>query len=124
MESDKVFAKSGNSEISLVQRPSFLDDLAREFDGHYVRITTVGPWHGDARNCRLSGILGNPTSIVFQMECDNDSETRYAVANPERLIAHRNDAGELTSLEIVSLDGSITNVWFEGPREHQEREAA
>lgn len=124
MESEKFFVESGNSEISLAQRDSFVDDVVRQFKGEYVRISTVGPLEGTARDCRLSGILSNPLSIVFQMECDNDSETRYTVANPERVVARRNDAGELTSLEIVSLDGSVTNVWFLGPENRREEEAA
>ncbi len=124
MESENVFVQPQVSEVSMVQRASFMDEVANQFKGEYLRISTVGPLPGEARNCRLSGIIVNSLAIVFQMECDNDSETRYAVANPERLIARRNDAGELTSLEIVSLDGSVTSVWFEDPKNRREREAA
>jgi len=124
MESDNIYVQSGNSEINLIERESFLDDIARRFQGEYVRIRTAGALEGEARDCKLSGILVNPLSIVFDMDCDNDSETRYTVANPERIVAKRNDAGELTSMEIVSLDGSVTTIWFEGRREERQNVAA
>ena len=108
----------------MLDRASFLDEVASRFKGEYLRIATIGPLQGQANDCRLLGIIVNPLSIVFQMECDNDSETRYTIANPERLIARRNDAGVLTSLEIVSLDGSVTSVWFEAPKDREAREAA
>lgn len=124
MESENVFVQPREAEVSMLERASFLDEVASRFKGEYLRISTVGPLDGEARDCRLTGILATPLSIVFQMECDTDSETRYTVANPERLLARRNEAGELTSIEIVSLDGSVTSVWFEGRRERREREAA
>ena len=124
MEPENVFLEPRESEVSMLQRASFMDEVANRFEGEYLRISTVGPLPGEARDCRLSGIIVNPLSIVFQMECDKDSETRYTVANPERLIARRNEAGELTSLDIVSLDGSVTTVWFEGPRENHDDVAA
>ncbi len=124
MEPENVFVQPRESELSLLERASFMEDVARQFKGDYLHITTLGPLEGEARDCRLSGILVNPTAIVFRMKCDNDSETRYTVANPERLVARRNDAGELTSLEIQSLDGSLTTVWFEGRRTEREDVAA
>jgi hypothetical protein len=124
MESESVFVQPKESEVSLLERASFMDEVARRFKGEYLHITTTGPLPGEAHDCRLSGIIANPLSIVFQMECDNDSETRYTVANPERLIARRNEAGQLASLEIVSLDGSRTKVWLEGRRNRREDVAA
>ncbi len=124
MESKNPYLQTGDSEISSLEQYSFLDDVSRQFKGRYVRISTAGPLPGTARNCRLSSILVNPLAIVFQMECDNDSETRYTVANPQRLLARRNDAGELTAMEIVALDGSVTTVWFQDPEARREEDAA
>jgi hypothetical protein len=124
MEPENVFVQPRESEISMLERASFMEDIAEQFQGEYVRISTIGPLPGEARDCRLSGILVNPLAIVFEMECDTDSETRYTVANPERLLARHDDAGELTSLEIVSLDASVTTVWFEGRRSERDDVAA
>ena len=124
MESENVFVQPKDLEVSMLERASFLEDVAEQFQGEYVRISTSGPLSGEARDCRLSGILVNPLAIVFQMDCDNDSETRYTIANPERLLARHDNVGELASLEIVSLDGSVTTVWFEGRRDQRDDVAA
>ena len=123
MEPEIVFIQPRQSEVSMLERMSFMDDVVRRFKGEYVRVSTAGPLEGVANDCRLAGILVNPLAIVLEMECDNDGETRYTVANPERLVAHRNEAGELALLEIVSLDGSVTTVWF-GERRGQREEVA
>lgn len=121
-ESKNVYVPSGNLEISQWDRGSFLADLSRQYRGTYVLITTEGPYSGEARNCRLEHFLNEPDGITVSLACDQDSETRYTVANPERITAHRNSDGVTESMDIVSLDGSITHVWFGGAVERAEHE--
>jgi hypothetical protein len=111
-ESKNVYVPSGDLEISQWDRGSFLADLSRQYHGTYVLITTEGPFSGEARNCRLEHILTEPDGITLSLACDQDSETRYTIANPERITAHRNANGATELIDIVSLDGSVTHVWF------------
>lgn len=111
-ESENIFVQPGGVEVAAWNRDSFLEELARRYHGSPVHITTVGPLPGEVNDCRLQNILSTVDEIVFSMECESDSETRYVVVNPERLISKRNRAGATEGLEIVSLDGSVTHVWF------------
>ena len=111
-ESEKDYFPSGDLEISQWDRNSFLADVAKQFRGSYVHITTAGPLPGEVRNCRLEHIITEADAITFSLACDQDSETRYSIANPERMTVHRNSSGVTESVEIVSLDGSVTRVWF------------
>ena len=108
----------------MLQRTSFLEDLGRHYHGTAVRITTEGPLPGNVHHCRLMNIISVGDNVVFSMECDTDSETRFTIANPERLIARRKLSGDVQGLEIVSLDGSVTHVWFVPAREKREEIAA
>lgn len=121
-ESKDVYVPSGSLEISQWDRASFLADLSRQYRGTYVLITTEGPFVGEARNCRLEHFLNEPDGITMSLACDQDSETRYTVANPERITAYRNANGITESIEIVSLDGSVTRVWFGNAVERAEHE--
>src|SRR3954464_10765054 len=124
MESENNFLQSGDEEITLLERNSFLDDVAQRFQGRYLRISTEGTLPGQVTDCRLDDIDVLADEIVFSMMCDNDSATRYTVANPEQLIATRNSKGELEALKIVSLDGSVTRVWFVQQQRTQDEDAA
>jgi hypothetical protein len=124
MESENSFVQSGDEEISLIGRNSFLEDVARHFQGRYLRISTEGTLPGEVDNCRLENVEALTDDIVFTMMCDDDSVTRYTVANPEQLIATRNGEGELEALKIVSLDGSVTRVWFLQQHRSQNEDAA
>jgi hypothetical protein len=111
-ESKISTTKTGIEEISLWERPTLLEELGQQYHGAAVHIVTEGPLPGEADHCRLQHILYAANNVVFFMECDNNSETRFTIANPERLIVDRNSAGEVSNLQIVSLDGSVTRVWF------------
>jgi hypothetical protein len=124
MESENKFVQSGEEAISLLERNSFFDDVARHFQGRYLRISTEGTLPGEVDDCRLHNVEVLTDEIVFTMMCDNDSATRYTVANPEQLIATRNSDGELEGLKIVSLDGSVTRVWFVQQQRSQDEDAA
>jgi hypothetical protein len=111
-EPKNTYFPSGDLTISQWDRNSFLADLARQYRGSYVYIITDGPLPGEARNCRLEHIITEADEVTFSLACDQDSETRYSVVNPERMTVHRNPSGVTESVEIVSLDGSVTRVWF------------
>jgi hypothetical protein len=109
---ENVYLPSGDLDISVGDRPYYLNDLTRQYHGTYVLIATEGPLSGQARNCRLDHIGYVVDGITFHLECDTDSETRFVVANPERMILHRDTSGVTECLELISLDGSVTRVWF------------
>jgi len=110
--SESSYMPSGEVVISTGDREWFLTDLARQYLGAPVHVRSDGPIGGEARDCKLHGITAQPDSIVLFMMCDQSNETRYAVANPRSLVAHRNEEGITESLTIVALDGSVTRVWF------------
>jgi hypothetical protein len=123
-ESVRRGTQSEETEISILERTSFLENLGRQYHGARVRISTIGPLPGRVDHCRLMNIISEGDNVVFSMECEVDSETRFTVANPERLIARRNSDGDVQELEIVSLDGSVTQIWFLPAEENRDDVAA
>ena len=123
-ESIRRVTQSEETEISILERTSFLENLGRQYRGAHVRIVTVGPLPGNVHHCQLVNIISEGDNVVFSMECETDSETRFTIANPERLMARRNSSGDVQGLEIVSLDGSVTNVWFVPAGENRDDVAA
>lgn len=107
-----TYVPSGDLVVSAGDRNWFLSDLAKQHHGMPIHIRSEGPISGEVHSCHLSQIRSSANSIVFEMECDHDSETRYAIANPQRVTAHRNASGITESLTIVALDGSVTTAWF------------
>jgi hypothetical protein len=106
------YLPSGDLVISAGDCDWFLHDLSRQYHAAAVRISTEGPITGEARDCQLDHISSQPDGIVFFMMCDQANETRYVIANPESVVAHRDESGTTESLTIVALDGSVTRVWF------------
>ncbi len=111
-ESDENVVRDQNAEISLLSRNSYLADLEKRFKGEPIHIRTDGPLPGRVHDANLHGIISNAAAIVFELRPKTESEARFAIANPERLISRTDTDGNPVYLEIRSLDGSVTRVWF------------
>lgn len=112
--------KSGSCdlEISPPEWAPFLDGFSRQHEGWLANISvTNGPKEPiEMSNCRLQGITiqraGEKFRINISVVDGHSEQLIHSVPDPLRLTFKREISGAHEGLEIISADGSVTDLRF------------